>query len=196
YISKDKLFYVPLHSNTKQMHNYSNEINDINDQGMIPNLNNDIDDQETISNSSNDIDDQEKIPNSSNEMINDTETINNKSMNYSSKNNPEAEDIIKIFIKEANEDIILNSQIKTALETFIQNYRKARNISTGNLLNFLYQNNKQIRSRKQIPVRAASFQHPQEMQALFEVDFSFNVIPPSPEPPPQIKQIEAPTNGL
>ncbi|CAG8717281.1 7025_t:CDS:2, partial [Cetraspora pellucida] len=89
YISKDKPFYVSLHSNTKQMHNYSNEINNINDQGMIPNLNNNIDYQETISNSSNNINNQKIIPNS-----------------------------------KANEDIIVNSQIKTALETFIQNYRK------------------------------------------------------------------------
>ncbi|CAG8835284.1 10176_t:CDS:1, partial [Racocetra persica] len=74
-----------------------------------------------------------------------------------SKNNPEDEGIIEIFIKEANEDMA-NPQIKTALETFIRNYRKARNISTGNLLNFLYQNNKRIRSRKQIPVQAASLQ--------------------------------------
>ncbi|CAG8733653.1 7169_t:CDS:2, partial [Racocetra fulgida] len=79
---------------------------------MISNLNDDIDNQETISNSSTNIDNQEMISNLSDD-INNQETISNLT-----------ENIIEIFIKEANEDIMANPQIKTALETFIQNYRK------------------------------------------------------------------------
>ncbi|CAG8753225.1 764_t:CDS:2, partial [Cetraspora pellucida] len=109
------------------------------------------------------IDDQETCSNTSTELVNNTADIinnDNNFMNISSNNNSETEDIIKKFLKEANKDMMANPQIKTALETFIRNYRKARNISTGKLLNYLYQytNNTRVYSKTRIPVQAASAQ--------------------------------------
>ncbi|CAG8746978.1 3906_t:CDS:2, partial [Gigaspora rosea] len=111
-----------------------------------------IDEQETISsnkpiydiveysNEIKDVDYQETCSNTSNELVNNmADIINNNNFTNNSNNNSETEDIIEIFIKEANEDMMANPQIKTALETFIRNYKKASNISTGKLLNYLYQ---------------------------------------------------------
>ncbi|RIB03384.1 hypothetical protein C2G38_2225232 [Gigaspora rosea] len=120
--TNDKLNYHILH-----MTIHFNEVN-INEETISSNK--PIYDIVEYSNEIKDVDYQETCSNTSNELIdNMADIINNDNFqNNSSNNNLETEDIIEIFIKEANEDMMANSQIKTALETLIRNYKKACNI--------------------------------------------------------------------